>query len=160
MTQPESIDLFPDDEPGILAAGALADAGLLKRQSTGQTITVQSLRQIDQLIAQHLFDWSDFWEGEGFVMGYPPDETGFEGERAEVWQYSEDLNAAWAIVDEFDDTFTSIVIETYSEGWLCRISQDHDRIFQGQSRMAPIAICLAALKTKGIEVELAFAPNE
>lgn len=130
--------------------------------TTTEIITVRSLRELDALAAEKLFEWRWLpWFGNTEQLILVPDESYFHS--SEIWgrnilhfvpKYSTDIASAWLIVDKFDNPHTSVVIETYSDGWCCRIIKSSPEIFQSLAKTAPIAICLAALKTVGAEVKL------
>lgn len=123
---------------------------------------INSLRGLDELIAEKVFDWSDFWHGPYNLMGYPPNERamGIDAERCEVWEYSADLNTAWCLVEEMRRRgwFSQLTDLSLGKGY-----ERYSVIFGHQSispiviyeaSTLPIAICLAALKAEGIEVDL------
>lgn len=115
---------------------------------------LKNLRQIDKLIAEEIFGWSDFWESPKnfyYLMGYPPEEQamGLDAERQEVWNYSTDISAAWSIVDNFYSAFIEKLSDKpkYS-AYL--VSKDGPFSTDGsaEAQTVAIAICLAALRAK------------
>ena len=63
--------------------------------------------------------------------------------------YSTDIAAAWLVLDHFGDTMRRLLWNRGSGGWECVIDCDH----AVRAETAPLAICLAALKAVGVEVE-------
>lgn len=60
-----------------------------------------SARERDARVARAL-GWVDFWEGEGFIMAYPPNEQamGIEAERVPIPPFTTDHNAAQQAISE------------------------------------------------------------
>lgn len=97
-----------------------------------------STREIDALVADHVMGLSGPW-GATFLGGKP------------LPHYSTDIAAAWEVVEKVGD----IKLEGYRcvDGcfrW-CVTTFDLDDI-EIRADTAPMAICLAALKAKGVEV--------
>jgi hypothetical protein len=120
---------------------------------------IRSLRDLDKLVAEQIFDWCDFWENASsrYLMGYPPQEQvmGIDGERQEVWSYSADIAAAWSITEKFYSANVS-KLSNGAEFEAYLVTTDGKANIDGYAKAATaeIAICLAALKTKNIEVIL------
>jgi hypothetical protein len=126
----------------------------------------EASRELDAWIAEHVMGWSDFWEGEGYVMGYPPNEQamGIDGERAPVPPYSTDIAAAWQVVERmtarmgYDDPHFDwvgplfkpehryLTEEGYPLGTTCWFVRVEDRGFIHHvcADTPELAICLAA----------------
>lgn len=127
-------------------------------------IEIESLRHLDKLVAESIFNWCDFWESpisqdielsSRYLMGYPPQEQamGIDAERQEVWNYSTDIASAWSITEKF----YSATIDKLSNGAEYNaylVTTDGKANVDGYARAKTmqIALCLAALKTKGIQV--------
>ena len=62
-------------------------------------------------------------------------------------KYSEDIAAAWRVVEKLDGTYEP-VIERHGPGWTAWFDSN-----QAWADTAPLAICLAALKAVGVQVE-------
>lgn len=130
--------------------------------------TEMTARERDALVAEKVMGWIDFWEGEGFVMGYPPNEQamGIEGERAPVPPYTTDIAAAWQVLERMTDpsrddqcTFQMRRITDWDDptwGYDVRFGRKYDPTRQPDriawAHTAPEAICIAALKAVGIGV--------
>ena len=106
-------------------------------------------RKIDALIAEHIFGYLMSKSKTQFDYVYEP--------KKDVWgpcyKYSTDIAAAWEVVEKFNDSFVDIRHwhPEQDSGWHCMIQTD-DTCFEHPADTAPMAICLAALKAKGIEV--------
>jgi hypothetical protein len=90
-------------------------------------------------------------------MGYPPDEHGIEGERAEIWEYAEDHNANAAIIDHLIEKYPLNFCLTFSSNtnyWRCTLrSREFNPVMvEHESRL--VAVCLAAPKICGFEIKL------
>jgi hypothetical protein len=119
-------------------------------------------RELDRLVAEKVMGWTDLWEGEGYVMAYPPNEQamGIDGERAPVPPYSTDIAAAWQVVERMTDrdradrcTFEMHRATDWDDpawGYDVRFGRwgdpTHQRERKVWARTAPLAISLAALK--------------
>ena len=125
------------------------------------SIEIESLRDLDKLVAEQIFNWCDFWKspvtstGWCYIMGYPPQEQamGIDAERQEVWRYSTDIAAAWSITEKF----YSATIDKLSNGaeynaYLVTSYGKANIDGHARAKTVEIALCLAALKTKGIQV--------
>lgn len=121
----------------------------------------KSLHEIDLLVATEIMGWRSMINSSGELVSVccPP-----------YWfpvsppKYSSDIAAAWEVVEKLkyttgnDGTFKLQFIKFL---WICY--WDHEDLLEGcetnypHSVTAPLAICIAALKTKGIEVEVGEA---
>ena len=88
--------------------------------------------------------------------------------REDAWtgvpHYSTDIAAAWEVVQHLKDRDgsphylwlsyqgDSILTKTNSSHWLCAFSSPEK--FRAEADTAPMAICLAALKAVGVEIEV------
>lgn len=124
-------------------------------------IKVNSLREIDKLIAEHIFGWTGFWEGvqgRHYLMGYSPVEQPIQvgySEREEVWYYSTDIKVAWNILDNFIKNKIKTQIKKIEKSdWEIWLSPKEGLTNISTASTPELAICLAALKTKGIKIEL------
>lgn len=124
-------------------------------------IKVNSLREIDKLVAEHIFGWTGFWEGvqgRHYLMGYSPVEQPIQvgySEREEVWYYSTDIKVAWNILDNFIKNKIKTQIKKIEKSdWEIWLSPKEGLTNISTASTPELAICLAALKTKGIKIEL------
>lgn len=116
-------------------------------------------RDIDRLVAEHIFGWVDFWSNGDCVMGYPPSEQklgiGYD-ERHNVPNYSTDILHAWMVVDKMrkvSDGLYGFELEDGNEEEYQCCFYGMARSYTAESQTAPLAICISALKTVGIEVQ-------
>lgn len=109
-------------------------------------------RKIDALVAIHIFNNPWEWDEDlntatsatdsGATM-YPP--------------YSTDIAAAWEVVEKLRDSREDITIYTSGRSWWINVGDIFNNVrdmgdFEVVEESAPMAICLAALKAKGVEV--------
>jgi hypothetical protein len=116
-------------------------------------------RELDKLVAEKVMGWVDFWTDGIFVMGYPPNEQamGINAERAPVPHYSTDISAAWAAVEkmrgreyQFSLHANVFTMPTYHVAF-SHVEGTHG--YRAESDTPALAICLAALRACGVEVE-------
>ncbi len=126
---------------------------------------LKSLRELDKLVAEKIFGWCDFWEssvtsaGWYYLKGCPPQEQaiGVDTKRQEapVPKYSTDIAAAWAITEKFYSANISRLSNgTEFEAYLVTTDGKSNIDGHAKAKTVEVALCLAALKTKGVEVEL------
>ena len=123
-------------------------------------------REVDRLIAKHIFEnpYADHeyvhngqYETRDGTMSYFCITCGEPGGYHRMLAYSTDIAAAWTVVEKLRQTGYSITITgqggafytIYIDKWTVLdtsvIRLDHTR--------APMAICLAALRVVGVDVE-------
>lgn len=109
-------------------------------------------RKIDALVAEHVMGLNDV---ESFEKGpfqnnlyYNPydDPNGWEV----VPNYSTDIADAWEVVEKQKPNWLSL--DGCGSEWNVTF-HDSENIWVANSDTAPMAICLAALKVKGVEVD-------
>lgn len=94
------------------------------------------LREIDFLVAEKVMDTYMY---PGRVVCMP--------------LYSSEIAAAWKIVSELFKDDLVVTIGAYSDKHTEVTIEGDDLIFYAEADTAPLAICLAALKAKGVEIE-------
>lgn len=67
-------------------------------------------------------------------------------------RYSSDIGYAWQVVDKVAQTHGLYQLIQVADFWIAEI-QTADKAYFAEARTAPLAICLAALKAVGVEVE-------
>ncbi len=72
----------------------------------------------------------------------------------EYRMYSSDLSAAWELVDHLTHRLEPLLVRRYEGQWESAFG---DRKYI-TAPSAPLAICLAALRSRGLEVECRFEP--
>lgn len=113
-------------------------------------------REIDALIAEHVMGWTDigFFTGGNEPKGCPNDDYNEDYPNNKHWEwvlnYSTDIAAAWEVVKKLVGECDSIEMSK-----VCGSSHFHCYINNGEGvdKSAPMAICKAALKEKGVEIE-------
>jgi hypothetical protein len=135
-------------------------------------------REIDALVAEHVMGWR--WvEHGGFDWIVPPDvvpdiaffmwghrihddKPQFSGEFENVLpHYSTDIAAAWKVVEAMRAAGYSVSIGYYANGCDVGITARNSRagweavrpVYGGHADTAPRAICIAALRAKGVNVD-------
>ncbi|GAQ18012.1 hypothetical protein OPHB3_1951 [Oceanobacillus picturae] len=111
-------------------------------------------RQIDQLVAEKVMGWrlknmsaGNYWVGE---------HDGLEGDWTlkQLWKPSERIDHAWEVVEKLHMTVTPQC--GAPEEMNCHAEVDNQpfgNYYEAFAKTAPLAICLAALKTVGVEVK-------
>ncbi|HYE72631.1 MAG TPA: hypothetical protein VEF04_04835 [Blastocatellia bacterium] len=122
-------------------------------------------KDIDALIAEKVF--GRVWDEKRCrICGWPLDDgTGIDLRclpsncsmrpaplrRADQYEpYSTDIAAAWLVVEKFDDFNLDLI--HHGNGWTFKIYKDAT-LYESDAENAPMAICLAALKSVGVEIE-------
>ena len=115
-----------------------------------KTIKTNNLQLINKLVAEHIFGWTLFTHPE---LGYKL--TGcYKDIRTEVYYYSTNIFYAWALLDMFNK---AEVVKHQKDSYSCTIHlYDTEGIPYNEIRRwgptVEIAICLATLEVKGVEV--------
>lgn len=111
-----------------------------------QTITeIKSLRELDVLILKKIF-------GIGARYNYDQ-EPCYYPDMSPIKFYSTDLNVAWGIVEKLKTEKMYCCLD--KEGTITFTTLDHPpEEYSYKHKEIGIAICVAALKSVGIEVEL------
>lgn len=117
-----------------------------------------NLRKIDALVAEKVMEWTDCDE----YFGCPPEQPDDGFHIASLPHFCTDLSNAWEVVNRLTGQEWSFKLE-YSEiyGWIATFAPraQHWKSCQcmayvGQGETAPLAICLAALRAMGTDVEV------
>jgi hypothetical protein len=106
---------------------------------------MMDLREIDRLVAEKVMGWKlckyGFWETE---FGDLDSES--------EWNPTESLDDAWVILDKFEDY--ELYASSFKNEYRCKVKKNGEWFSAESSESSAIAICLAALKAYGIEVEV------
>lgn len=86
------------------------------------------LRKIDALVDEHVMGWGCYI----------------------VPNYSSDITAAWEVVEKMEGEWFNLSAAS-PKGWYAAFGSPDNESTYGDT--APLAICLAALKTKGIDIK-------
>jgi len=138
-----------------------------------EKVTIGSLRELDALIGEHLMretprtHWEDanthFQFGsveealdalsDPFVRQFLPhadSRPAILTEIKEFRRYSADLNSAWTLVEELSGSMeVPLLVRRDGPRWVASFGVRHS----AAAPTATLAICIAALRLKGIEVE-------
>lgn len=110
------------------------------------------LRKIDALVAEHIFNLKPS-RLEVTVAGEVFDHDYYVGRPEDlrlVERYSSDIAAAWKVVEKLNADDWRLDLRSNDNWHDASFSKDGSLIMV-DSDTAPLAICLAALKAKGIE---------
>lgn len=96
--------------------------------------THDQLVEIEKLVAKYVFEYDEVYESEG--------------------NYTTDISAAWEIVERFqEDRWRCYLMSCKGEN-VFHLSYKKDLDFQSPNvKTTPLAICLAALQAKGINID-------
>lgn len=116
-------------------------------------------RKLDALIAKHVFDKSSSVKDDTSTMTCDVCGKVYHSYEDELSYYSTDIVAAWMVVEKIKESSFSLYRLDDSH-WECEVdSNDGSFLLTSPSvnvfatgNTAPHAICLAALKARGIEV--------
>lgn len=120
-------------------------------------------REIDALVAEKVMGWMPFPLADGEVM------EGYYYNGITTWptpapNYSTNIADAWQVVEMLSDEYEydHVTISSSNKVWYCDIVKnlpanedgelDSD-VWDHTASTAPMAICLAALKAMGVEIE-------
>lgn len=117
----------------------------------------KSFRELDKLVAEKIFGWYDFTDRD-CLMGYLPQEEELEinaePERQEVLYYSSDMESAWTITEKFYSVnLSKLTNDAEFEAYLVTTDGKKNIYGYAKAKTPEIALCLAALRSKAVEVE-------
>ncbi len=145
----------------------------MRNENPTDKFKVASLKELDALVGRYLTKETPqvFWEEQQVCLRFDSLEEALEAmhdpyfrefipkdvrpqsvltEIQEFRAYSSDLAAAWEVVEKLSGAEDAFRVRRENGHWVAAFG---DRP-SAASRSAPVAICLAALQTKGINVEL------
>lgn len=116
-------------------------------------ITITKPEHLDALVAEQVMGWIHIENGEY------KDSSGAWRDAFEIPKYSSNISAAWLVVENLRDLEKNPSITAIEHGWNCNyisgFTPDGDALYSDHPEdTAPLAICLCALASVGIEVEL------
>lgn len=135
-------------------------------------VLIGTLRELDALVAKYLMGESPqtYWEDNHSYLRFDsieealstladpyfqrcfPDGVRLDNELSEVFEfraYSSDLNLAWEVVERLSGTINTLRIRREKSRWVVAFGDEPPV----SASAVPLAICLAALQARGIEVE-------
>jgi hypothetical protein len=146
----------------------------MRKEPTMERLRVASLKEVDALVGKYLTKETPqvFWEEQQVCLRFDSIEEALEAmhdpyfqqfipkearqnssltEVQEFRAYSSDLNCAWEVVEQLSSDADSFRVRRENGHWVAAFGEHPETV----SRSAPVAICLAALRARGIDVELA-----
>lgn len=144
----------------------------MRNESTTARVRVGTLRELDALIGKYLTGETPqtYWEdshsylrfdsieealtalGDPYFQRCFPDGVRLDNELSEVFEfraYSSDLSLAWEVVERLSGTVNTLRVRREKNRWAAAFG-DGPTV---SASSAPVAICLAALRARGIEVD-------
>ncbi len=145
----------------------------MRKESTTERLRVTSLKELDALVGKYVTKETPqiFWEEQQVCLRFDSIEEALEAMHDPYFQqfipkdalphssltevhefraYSSDLNSAWEVVEHLAGHAGPFQVNREEGQWVAGFG-DHSK---ARSRSAPIAICLAGLRARGIEVDL------
>ena len=147
----------------------------MRKEPTPERLRIASLKELDALVGKYLTKETPqiFWEEQQVCLRFDSIEEALEAmhdpyfqqfipkdarqsssltEVQEFRAYSSDLNCAWEVVEQLSTEAEAFHVRREKGQWIAAFGDRPETV----SRSAPVAICLAALRVRGIEVELAM----
>ena len=145
----------------------------MRKETQTERIRVACLKELDALVGKHVTKETPqtFWEEQQVCLRFDTLEEALEAMRDPFFQefipkdarpqsaltevqefrpYSSDLTVAWEVVEQLGSEVDEFHVRRVDGHWIAAFG-DHPT---ADSRSAAVAICLAGLRAKGIEVEL------
>ena len=145
----------------------------MRNESTTARVRVSTLRELDALVGKYLTGEppQTYWEDSHSFLRFDsieealnaladpyfqrcfPEGVRMDNELSEVFEfrpYTTDLALAWEVVERLSGTVNTLRVKREKSRWVAAFGDEPGV----SARTAPVAICLAALRARGIEVEL------
>jgi len=145
----------------------------MRKESTMERLRVTSLKELDALVGKYLTKETPqiFWEEQQVCLRFDSIEEALEAMHDPYFQqfipkdalphssltevhefraYSSDLNSAWEVVEHLTGNAGLFQVNRENGQWVASFGDSPKAV----SRSAPIAICLAGLRARGIDVDL------
>jgi len=145
----------------------------MRKEPQTERLRVATLKELDALVGKYLTKETPqvFWEEQQVCLRFDSIEEALEAmhdpyfqefipkdarphssltEVREFRAYSSDLNCAWEVVEQLSSDLDTLHMQRKNGHWVAAFG---DRI-EAVSNSVPVAICLAALRARGIDVEL------
>ncbi len=145
----------------------------MRNETTTARVRVGTLRELDALVGKYLTGEppQTYWEDSLSYLRFDsieealnalsdpyfqrcfPEGVRLDNELSEVFEfraYSSDLSLAWEVVERLSGTVNTLRVRRERNKWVAAFG-DGPAV---SATAAPVAICLAALRTRGIEVEI------
>jgi hypothetical protein len=147
----------------------------MRTEDANPKLRVASLKELDALIGKYLVKETPqvFWEEEHACMRFDSIEEALDAMRDPYFQlfipeearantalkevqefraYSSDLALAWEVVERISPQLEPLHVRCENGFWFATFGTRPE----AQSRSAPVAICLAALRAHGMDVDFAL----
>jgi hypothetical protein len=145
----------------------------MRKDTQSERLQVANLKELDALVGKYLTQETPqvFWEEQEACLRFDSLQEALEAMRdpyiqefipkdarpraaltevQEFRAYSSDLSIAWEVVEQLSTEINDFRVWRENGHWVAAFG-DRPGCF---SRSAPVAICLAALRARGIEVDL------
>lgn len=145
----------------------------MRKETKMERIKVACLKELDALVGKHVTQETPqtFWEEQQVCLRFDSLEEALEAMRDPFFQefipkdarpqsaltevqefrpYSSDLSVAWEVVEQLSNEVNEFHVRRVDGHWIAAFGDSP----AADSRSAPVAICLAGLRAKGIEVDL------
>ena len=149
----------------------------MRNEQKVQRVRLASLRELDALIGEKIVEETPHthWEHAETRFQFESVEAALEAlqdpyfkqflpqeeskaavltEVKEFRRYSADLNAAWTLVERLSPKLDALYVKRDDGGWIAAFGSGPGVI----AETAPLAICVAALRARDIEVEFRDGP--
>ena len=147
----------------------------MRNDDENPKLRVASLKELDALVGKYLIKETPqvFWEEEHACMRFDSIEEALDAMRDPYFQlfipedarqntalkeiqefraYSSDLALAWEVVERISPQLEPMHVRCENGFWFATFGSKPE----ASSRSAPVAICLAALRAHGMEVDFAL----
>jgi len=145
----------------------------MRKETQTERIRVACLKELDALVGKHVTKETPqiFWEEQQVCLRFDSLEEALEAMRDPFFQefipkdarpqsaltevqefrpYSTELSVAWEIVEQLSTAVDEFRVRRENGHWIAAFGD----FAAADSRSAAVAICLAGLRARGIEVEL------
>ncbi len=145
----------------------------MRKEPKMERLRIASLKELDALVGKYLTKENPqiFWEEQQVCLRFDSIEEALEAmhdpyfqqfipkdarphsslsEVQEFRAYSSELSLAWEVVEQLSEAADAFRVRRENGLWVAAFGERPPSV----SRSAPVAICLAALLARGIEVEL------
>lgn len=147
----------------------------MRNEPQMERLRAATLKELDALVGKYLTKETPqvFWEEQQVCLRFDSIEEALEAmhdpyfqqfipedvrshssltEVQEFRAYSSDLNCAWEVVEQLSPEAGTFRVRRLNGEWVAAFGDRAEAV----SRSAPVAICLAALRARGIDVEIAM----
>jgi hypothetical protein len=119
----------------------------------------KSLDELDMLAAIHVMGWELKMPSRVYVIrresNLPAIDTGKmfnKGPHQNRWKPTRNIAQAWEVIEKLQPFAFGLLYEKLDLQWYCEIEYPALKVSNTEAETAPLAICMAALKAKGIDI--------